>query len=212
MSEADKEEDGGCGLGSLYEPRSKMEEKRRRERGAAASVSVALVPITTISASPAAAAATTTTTTTLPTVYQRLIGDRVKPTFPLRQVQRIRNKTSFLLRRHTNGDEVLQAEVLRSLSMSKHGRGIKTTLDPKGEKINKDGTVFMSPRDFSCINIIRKMHKEAKDGKKNYYKATHKQLRDFGFKFANGAFTNANKHHDHHRVIRIRTIQLQYNT
>ncbi|EGG14425.1 hypothetical protein DFA_12197 [Cavenderia fasciculata] len=113
MSEADKEEDGGCGLGSLYEPRSKMEEKRRRERGAAASVSVALVPITTISASPAAAAATTTTTTTTtpPTVYQRLIGDRVKPTFPLRQVQRIRNKTSFLLRRHTNGDEALQAEV-----------------------------------------------------------------------------------------------------
>ncbi|EGG16066.1 hypothetical protein DFA_09738 [Cavenderia fasciculata] len=149
MSEADKEEDGGCGLGSLYEPRSKMEEKRRRERGckipnqgtipggfffligsinnhreglfavvvlkqiasAAASVSVPLLPITTISASPAAAAATTTTTTTPPTVYQRLIGDRVKPTFPLRQVQRIRNKTSFLLRRHTNGDEVLQAEV-----------------------------------------------------------------------------------------------------
>ncbi|EGG19126.1 hypothetical protein DFA_02373 [Cavenderia fasciculata] len=51
---------------------------------AASSVSVALVPITTISASPAAA---TTTTTTPPTVYQRLIGDRFKPTFSLRHAQ-----------------------------------------------------------------------------------------------------------------------------
>ncbi|EGG22930.1 hypothetical protein DFA_05060 [Cavenderia fasciculata] len=160
----------GGGRGGVYDTKSAIlimsTAAQTITASAASSVSVALVPITTISASPAAA---TTTTTTPPTVYQRLIGDRFKPTFSLRQVQRIRNKTSFLLRRHTNGDEVLQAEVLRSLSMSKHGRGIKTTLDPKGEKINEDGTVFMSPRDFSCINIIRKMHKEAKDGKKNYY-------------------------------------------
>ncbi|EGG15515.1 hypothetical protein DFA_10357 [Cavenderia fasciculata] len=69
--------------------------------------------------------------------------------------------------------------------------------------------------DYSCLNIIRKMHKEAKDGKKNHFTKTHSfilipffkrilssvspfhtasQLRDFGFKFANGAFSNANKH------------------
>ncbi|EGG17737.1 hypothetical protein DFA_08736 [Cavenderia fasciculata] len=156
----------------------------------------------TITASPAAVA-TTTTITTPPTgaVFQPFIGNRVKPTYPLRQVQR--------------GDQELQSEVLRSFSISKHGRGIKMLLDPKGEKIYNDGTVFMATRDYSCLNIIRKMHKEAKDGKKNHFTKTHSfilipffkrilssvspfhtasQLRDFGFKFANGAFTNANKH------------------
>ncbi|EGG17394.1 hypothetical protein DFA_08389 [Cavenderia fasciculata] len=154
---------------------------------------------TTISPSPAAAVATTKTITTPPTgaVFQPFIGNRVKPTYPLRQVQRIRKQISSTLNRHTGGDQELQSEVLRR------------------EKIYNDGTVFMATRDYSCLNIIRKMHKEAKDGKKNHFTKTHSfilipffkrilssvspfhtasQLRDFGFKFANGAFTNANKH------------------
>ncbi|EGG15480.1 hypothetical protein DFA_10319 [Cavenderia fasciculata] len=47
----------------------------------------------TITASPAAVA-TTTTITTPPTgaVFQPFIGNRVKPTYPLRQVQRIRKQ------------------------------------------------------------------------------------------------------------------------
>ncbi|EGG15408.1 hypothetical protein DFA_10243 [Cavenderia fasciculata] len=111
------------------------------------------------------AVATTTTITTPPTGanFQPFIGNRVKPTYPLRQVQRIRKQISSTLNRHTGGDQELQSEVQRSFSISKHGR------------------LILLVHFKRILSSVSPFH-------------TASQLRDFGFKFANGAFTNANKH------------------
>ncbi|EGG14623.1 hypothetical protein DFA_10881 [Cavenderia fasciculata] len=149
---------------------------------------------TTISPSPAAAVATTTITTPpIGAVFQPFIGNRVKPTYPLRQVQRIRKQISSTLNRHTSGDQELESEVLRSFSISKHGRGIKRLLDPKGEKIYNDGTVFMATEIIVVSTSLERCTRKQKMGKKiillKHISPFHtaSQLRDFGFKFANDA-------------------------